>query len=86
MYLNYNRTFCLQAVETLIERRKTHRVLRRLIFVGAVLLCPIKMTLGLYGLTFISDSNSTQSIYQSDSTKLHEELEIYRVVTLNVVK
>ena len=47
-YSNFNRTFCLQKVNTLIRRR----VLRRLIWVCTVCLCSIKWTPGLYGLTF----------------------------------
>ena len=46
-YSNSNRTLCEQTVETLIRRR----VLRRLIWVCAVCLCPTKRTLGLFGLT-----------------------------------
>ena len=47
-YQNSNRTFCKQTVETLIRRR----VLRRLIWVCTVCLCPTKKTLGLK--TFIN--------------------------------
>ena len=42
---NFKRTFCMQTVESLI---------RRLIGVFAVCLCPTKRTLGLYGLIDIS--------------------------------
>ena len=45
IYSNFNRTFCKQTVETLIRRR----VLRRLIWVCTVCLCPTQWTLGLYG-------------------------------------
>ena len=43
----FNRMLCKQTVKTLIRRR----VLRRLIWVGTVCLCPTKKTLGLYGLS-----------------------------------
>ena len=43
---NSERTFCKQTVETLIRRR----VLRRLVWIYTVCLCPTKRTLGLYGL------------------------------------
>ena len=46
---NFNRTFCKQAVKTLIRRH----VVWRLIWVFTVCLCPTKRTLGLYGLTII---------------------------------
>ena len=45
-YSNSDSTFSEQTVETLIRRR----VLRRLIWVSAICLCPTKRTLGLYGL------------------------------------
>ena len=45
-YSNRNRTFCKRIVETLIRRR----VLRRLVWVCTICLCPTKRTLGLYGL------------------------------------
>ena len=45
-YSNSNRTFCEQTVEVLIRRR----VLRRLIWICTVCLCPTKGTLSLYGL------------------------------------
>ena len=44
-YSNFVRTFWKQTVETLVRRR----VLRRLIWVCTVCLCPTKKTLGLYG-------------------------------------
>ena len=43
---NFNRTFCMQTVETLIRRH----IMWRLIWVYAVSLCPTKRMLGLYGL------------------------------------
>ena len=46
-FSNSNRKFCEKTVETLIRRC---RILRRLISVCAVSLCPTKRTLGLYGL------------------------------------
>ena len=51
LHLNSNsdRTFCKQTVETLIRRR----VLRRLIWVCTVCLCPTKRTLVLYGVNSI---------------------------------
>ena len=45
-YSNFNRTFCNQTVETLIRRR----ILRRLVWVCTVCICPTKRTLGLCGL------------------------------------
>ena len=45
---NSNRIFCKQTVETLIRCR----VLRRLIWVSTVCLCPTKRALDLNGLTF----------------------------------
>ena len=47
LYSNSNRIFYEQTVETLIRRR----ILRRLIWVCAVCLCPTKRTLDVYGLT-----------------------------------
>ena len=44
--LNFKSTFCRRTVETLIRRR----VLRRLVWVCTVCLCPTNRTLGLYGL------------------------------------
>ena len=44
-YSIFIRTFCKQRVENLIRRR----VVRRLIWVCTVCICPIKSTLGLYG-------------------------------------
>ena len=46
-YSNSNRTLCERRVETLIRRR----VLRRLIWVCGVCLCPTRRTLGLHGFT-----------------------------------
>ena len=46
-YSNFGTIFCKQTVETLIRRR----VLRRLIWVCTVCLCPTKRTLGLYGIS-----------------------------------
>ena len=46
IYQNADRTFCKQTVETLIR----HRILRCLIWVCTVCLCPTKKTLGLKGL------------------------------------
>ena len=40
-YSNFNRTFCKQTVETLIR----HSVMRRLMWVCIVCLCPTKRTL-----------------------------------------
>ena len=45
-YSNLNRIFCKHTVETLIRRR----ILRHLIWICTVCLCPTKRTLGLYGL------------------------------------
>ena len=46
-YSTFNRTFCMQTVETLIRRR----FLRRLIWVYTVFICPTEKTLGVFGLT-----------------------------------
>ena len=45
VYSNCDRTLCMQTLDTLIRRR----ILRRLIWVCTVCLCPIKRTLGLCG-------------------------------------
>ena len=45
-FSNFNTTYCKKKVETLIRRR----ILRRLISVFTVCICPTKKTLGLYGL------------------------------------
>ena len=45
-YYYFNKTFCKQTVKILIR----HRIMRCLIWVCTVCLCPIKRTLGIYGL------------------------------------
>ena len=45
-YSNFNRTLCKQTVGTLVRRR----ILRRLVWVYTVCLCPKERTLGLNGL------------------------------------
>ena len=47
-FSNFSRIFCEQAVETLIR----HRVLRRLIWVFTVCICPTKRMQGDNGLTY----------------------------------
>ena len=56
-YSNSNIRFCEQTVETLIRRR----IMRCLIWVCAVCLCPTKRTLGLYGLR----GNFTKELYEN---------------------
>ena len=46
-YPNFDRIFCKHTVETLIKGN----ILRHLIWVCTVCLCPTKWTLGLYGLS-----------------------------------
>ena len=46
--IKFDRIFCKQKAKSLIRRR----VLRRLIWFCTVCLCPIKRTLGLYGLMY----------------------------------
>ena len=46
-YANVDRTFCKQTVETLVRRR----ILRRLIGVCTICICPTKRMLRLHGLT-----------------------------------
>ena len=68
LYSNFNRTFCKQTAETLIRRR----VLRRLILVCTVCLCPTKRTLGLYGLK--KESHVIHYTYQNplyETTIMH---------------
>ena len=43
---NLNKLFCIQMVKILIR----HRIMRCLIWICSVCLCPIKRLLGLYGL------------------------------------
>ena len=45
-FSSFKRKLCKQTVETLIRRR----ILRRLIWVCTICLCPTKRTLGIYGL------------------------------------
>ena len=59
---HFDRIFCKQTVGTLIRRS----VLRRLIWVCNVCLCPTKKTLGLYGLTTLFFQPKGQSpLYDS---------------------
>ena len=53
-YLNVDRTSCKQTVETLIRRR----IVRRLVWVSTVCICPTKRTLGLNWLMFECSSAS----------------------------
>ena len=66
---NFDKKFCSQKVETLIRRR----ILRRLILVCTVCLCPIKKTLGLYGLKGKYDQEIPQS--QTAGNPWHREEE-----------
>ena len=67
-YQNFDRIFCKQTVETLIRRR----VMRRLVWVCTVCLCPTKRALGLYGLTHIASflwDTDKQCRTRSDTTE-----------------
>ena len=54
LYLNVDRTFCKQTVETLIRRR----IVRRLVWISTVCISPTKRTLGLNLLMFECSSAS----------------------------
>ena len=74
LYSNFHRKFCKQTVETLIRRH----VLRCLIWVCTVCICPTKRMLGLYGLrislirfkTLCHSSIHTSSDRQMDKLKV----------------
>ena len=58
-FSKFNIRFCKQTVKILIK----HRILRCLIWTGTVCPCPIKRTLGLYGLTTGTNSNCIDPTY-----------------------
>ena len=69
-FSNFNRTFCKQTVETLIRRH----IMRRLIWVCTVFLCPTKRTLGLYGLKSKEQNSNTFQGLSIDSIILPASL------------
>ena len=71
---NFNRKFCKQTVETLIRRR----VLRRLIWVSTVCLCPTKRTLGLNGLriSLIRFNTECHSSIHTSSDRQMDKLKV----------
>ena len=63
-YLNLNRTFCKQTVETLIRRR----VLRRLVWVCTICLRPTERTLNIYRLIRVNNRADTTPRTQHSDT------------------